>query len=291
MTALDYDAIAEKLLKDIPPWNGTPFYALAAGGPASNKETLSALLNVQGQKGYITLSDDTVMEFLPKSDFRYPHFEKNADHIKEYYGLIEHIITAAAQKHISVIFEDHGDYPSEYKKHVAAVGKHGYESFLFLTTVSPANFTRRIDALMQQIDLPDFREWGRGYHVRVGQHVDTLTTIFDRGMIVEAEPPDISPDKKLHAFGVMRFDNTSPTPHIEVLDEQRYRTFQSWPQQHCISEDLQHVFRSADAVMEAADAPGRFAASVGRRTAQGDRKAPQKTILDDVAKGIEFGRG
>lgn len=285
---MDYDAITKQLLNDIPPWQGKPFYALAAGGPASHKCFLSILLEQQKCTGFISINDELLAPFFPASTSSYPHNEKSAEHIKDYYTLVSHIVEEAKDRGISVILEDHGDYPEIYKRHLKTVNQADYDTFLLMTTISPKNFDSKCEYLIKNAGMPDFREWGKAYHQRIAQKFEGLLDVFDKGMLIETQPAYISPDNLSHAHSVMRFDHSRIDQPVEILDDERYKAFQTW-KEHTNSADFRDYFKSADEVVESGIPGGSFTEGIrGSRPSRNRADQEGKSILERiVAPNVE----
>lgn len=286
---MDFDATARQLLEGIPSFEGKPFYALAAGGPASHKSLLSALMARQGVKGVFTISEETLAPFFPDDKSAFPHHEKTDANIRDYYTLVSHIVKEAKKRNISVIFEDHGDYPQVYRQHLKELGP-GYSSFLLATTISPSDYDAKVSYIVEHDGGLDFKEWGKAYHRRFAESFNNLPEIFDKGILLETRPGYISPDHESHAHGVLRFNNTRAKPAMEVLDEQRYQTFRSWEGQE-ISPEFRSFFRAADTAMESGYPAERASGSVGGSRTHRKREAQEETFLDKFLSSAKGKRG
>ncbi len=245
---MDYQVIAETLLKDVPSCKGRPFYVLAAGGPASHKCFFDTFLKAHDYQSYICIGDELLEQFFSKSEKKYPHHEKSAEHIVDYYKLIDAIVAQAIKQNISIVLEDHCDYPAVYQRHIDATKNAGYNNFLLFNTITPTNFKKKIDFLIDHSALPNFIEWGKAYHLRADSCFERLLSMFDNGMLIEHCPSFVSEDGKPHA-DIIAQSNKKKQNGMEVLNAERYEEFKQWEAQQVDPEFISY-FKNADRVMQ-----------------------------------------
>lgn len=244
------ETIIEEVFEGTSPSKDIPFYALASGGPASHKCFFGDWLKKNGWDGFLTI-DESVEKFLHTGEEAlYPHGEKSPNSISAYYDFIEALIHEAAKRNVSIILEDHGDYPDIYKDHINFVTPYGYESFVVGTTITEPNFNKKTQHLMDNEGMPDFTDWGKLYHKRLAQRFDKLTDTFPKGILVETQPDYISPDGEPHERLVLCFEQNEKKLITRVPNSELHNTYYRWERNKTQASSVINHFNSVDKAME-----------------------------------------
>jgi len=224
LVEFDIQQAIDGLLHGVEPGAGRPFYALAAGGPSTGKYLMPFLL-AQHQVDFLHINDDLLIPYLGIAACGEPHPEKRPEHIAAYYTLVDALVLEAMRRGISIVLEDHGDFPDVYRGHLACAEQYGYANHLVITSISQKTLEEK--AIYKDC-MPHHREWARAYQKRVFANIDTLTEMFDSGSLVETRSDYLSDDSQYHASNIMRFMHCDWGLHKDVLADDRYSELMQW---------------------------------------------------------------
>lgn len=199
----------------------SPFYCFSCGGPVSGKGLPAKMLVREGHENFALINMD-IMRGAPDYERlvgQHYHPEKQEATILEFYRRAQAIVAEAAARGISVVFEDHGDYPEAIRRQLALVRAEGYETFLAANSCSPENLT-----VLANDDK--VRPWTMACHRRFYDAYPALKKEFDAGILLEKLPAKANKD---HQFGLIaRYTNDHGNVTEEILDDERYTAFHGW---------------------------------------------------------------
>lgn len=206
----------------------TPFYCFSAGGLCSGKGLPHRLLTQMGHDNFIligthTLDDDWRVQFAKQRHLSF-HPEKLKPMIGDFYDRAAVMVEAAVRRGVSIVFEDHGDFPHEVQRHLALAKPQGYESFLIFNSLSPPKLEMTLEAnqTLNREKLP----WTYAYHKRVYDFFPHIAELFEQGAVTERQPSSM---KNAIAFKtVMGWQGRGAQRVETIYDPVAWQAFHGW---------------------------------------------------------------
>jgi len=137
-------------------------------------------------------------------------------------------VKEASRRGISIIFEDHGDYPDEIKRHLALVKAQHYETFLAESTISPQDMINYSLIRAEQTGFHGKLQWAQAYHLRFQNAMKELENKFDAGELFKKIPDFAGRNSKYIPVARWEGHQERPEPEKEIIDAKAYHEYKSW---------------------------------------------------------------